>query len=142
MNPIRSVYLVILLWAAVVSAQSYRLSNPDIIKLRHNNFTDRFLKSVSTAGYLFCSTDDMIRLKKSNIDETTILEYSRKKIRIKVHDLERLRKANFSRSMISLLIDKGYSPTLSVDQMIEMKKNRVSEEQIRIQAYGPKNANS
>lgn len=75
-------------------------------------------------------------MKKDNIDELTILEYSKKVIRIKVNDLIRLRKASFSRSMISLLIEKGYSLRISVDQMIKMKVNRVSEEQIRIQAYG------
>ncbi len=116
-------------------AEMSKLTPDDILKLRENNFSDRFVRSVQQNGYLHSSLQEIIRLRKNNIEETMIIKYIQSPLKISVNDLIRLRESNFRREFLQTMIVRGYSDRVAIGEMIRLKNARVSEAVILNLAY-------
>jgi len=120
---------------SVINGEIYHIDSDDAIALRKANFSDQFITELATTGYLHTAISEMIEMKATNIGEDVILYYISQPLKIRAKDIILLRKTNFGKAFIKALILNGYSETLSINEMMEMKKNRISEELILQMAY-------
>jgi len=132
--------LFIILYSIIVSNgnETIKLEPADMIRLRKANFSDVFLENIQKNGYIFVSINEMIDLRKSNVTETVILEYALQSKKIDSEDIIKLRKSNFSDPFILTIITRGYSTVISINEMIDLRKNRVSFQQILDYSYPPR----